>query len=347
MGAEQEARAAENDPYKAAQVQNIMSQIEERKLEMAQKQAAAESAREWDRRRAAGATGSVSVAPSGASATAAGAPVQTAAAAPVNSAIDNLMAQREALINDPGYTPAQIKSTELRIAAIDAHLKDERERQNKMLEASNQVEVKKQEAENKQYADAYSGLKKSDEIAKQTKATLDQMEELMSNKNFYSGVGAEQFNTVKKLGSAIGLVDPEAATPTDLFKSLSNKLVLDAQNGSLGSGVSNADVAFIKARMPNVDLTPDANRKLIGLQRRVVDRQHEVFKMANEYAQTHGGLDAGWDSYISDWAEKHPLLTDADKKSLGGGSGSSGGQTAINPKTGERVIFRNGKWEPM
>ena len=99
------------------------------------------------------------------------------------------------------------------------------------------------------FADQYINIQKEGDNGAASEGTLKQMKTLMDQPEFYSGAGAEIFNEAKKIGSALGIVDAGAASPTEAFRSMSNKLVKEGL-GTLGTGVSNADVAFLKDTVP-------------------------------------------------------------------------------------------------
>lgn len=162
---------------------------------------------------------------------------------------------------------------------------------------------------NKEQADVFLGYQKSGRNAANAKNTLDLMEGITKDPNFYSGAGGELVTRAKQAGASIGIVDPNAASANEVFKSLGNKLVIDAAGGSLGSQISNADVSFIRDTVPNIANTPEGNRQMIGVQRKIYQRQQEVAKMARDYAQKNGGrLDYKFDEQLADYAEKNPLF---------------------------------------
>lgn len=146
-----------------------------------------------------------------------------------------------------------------------------------------------------------------------TLATLNQMEKLINDPNFYSGSGAELVTKAKQAASAIGLAVPEGAQANEVFDALSKKLTLDANNGSLGPGVSNADVMFLQQQNASLGHTPEGNKMLIGMAKAVAKRNVEIGKMATAYAKEHGQLDVGFDEKVQAYAEQNPLF---DQKSL-------------------------------
>lgn len=162
---------------------------------------------------------------------------------------------------------------------------------------------------NKDLADVFLGYQKAGRNAAGALNTLDLMENLTKDPNFYSGTGGDLVTRAKQAGASLGLVVKDAATANEVFKSLGNKLVIDAAGGSLGAQISNADVSFIRDTVPNIANTPDGNRQMIGVQRKLYQRQQQVAKMARDYAARNGGrLDYRFDEQLADYAEKNPLF---------------------------------------
>jgi hypothetical protein len=170
---------------------------------------------------------------------------------------------------------------------------------------------------NKDQAENFLNYQKSGRNAAGALNTLDLMESLTKDPRFYSGTGADLVTRAKQAGSAVGLVDKDAAGANEVFKSLGNKLVIDAAGGSLGSQISNADVGFIRDTVPNIANTPEGNRELIGVQRKLYQRQQEVAKLAREYAAKNGGrLDFKFDEMLADYANKNPLFPAKPKQGV-------------------------------
>lgn len=170
------------------------------------------------------------------------------------------------------------------------------------------------------YAERFLEAQKAGQGALGEMATLDTMEKLTQDPGFYSGVGAEKF--VLPLKQAVSRFggDPNAAASMETFRALSNKNVLDTMGGSLGTGFSNADRDFVVGQVANLGNTPEGNRQLIAINKKVARRKQEIAKLARDYSEANGGrLDAGFDRALANFAEKNPLF-----KKDGGNSTSTG-----------------------
>lgn len=155
----------------------------------------------------------------------------------------------------------------------------------------------------------FQELQKSGQNANGAIGTLNLMDNITRDPNFYSGSNAGLVTRGKQALAGLGITAPDSAGPNELFDSLSNKMVLDASGGSLGAGVSNADVGFITNTVPALGKTPEGNRQLIDISRKVYQRKQEEAKMAREYAAKNGGrLDSGFDDKLAEYAAKNPLF---------------------------------------
>jgi hypothetical protein len=164
----------------------------------------------------------------------------------------------------------------------------------------------------KGYGERFNDIQKAGMTAPAAIGTLNLMEKLISDPNFYSGTGGQSATMLKRLAVSAGIAGAETATPNELFQKLSQKSVLDAASGSLGAGFSNADRDYLNGTVANIDNTPEGNKRIIDIGRQVQQRNLEIAKQAREYAKKHNGrLDSGFEDQIADYAEKNPLFANA------------------------------------
>lgn len=188
----------------------------------------------------------------------------------------------------------------------------------------------------KDYGETYVGINKSSRDSVGAINNLNLMENLTRDPNFYSGSGGEVVTRAKKAAASLGIADADSAAPNELFKKISQKSVLDAAGGSLGTGFSNADRSFLEGTVPNIENTPDGNRQIINIARTVEKRKQDIAKEARNYAANHGGrIDAGFDAYLADWTEKNPAFPQAKVGGAPGGGGqpSPAGQPQQRPQS--------------
>lgn len=178
---------------------------------------------------------------------------------------------------------------------------------------------------------------------------LDVMDQALSQPGFYSGAGGDTVQQLKRVGSALGM-DPEGISSMETFNAMSKQAALDAMGGSLGTGFSNADRDFVVDQVPNLGNTPEGNRQLVAIQRKLNQRKLEIAELARQYATTNGGrIDASFDDYLVRWAEQNPLFPPKPRGSgaTRGAGGSAGRQRARNPQTGEIIEWDGNQWRPV
>lgn len=156
----------------------------------------------------------------------------------------------------------------------------------------------------KTLAGQYKTILDEGNAASKMRTNLQRMKQLSDKA--YEGAAAPVVQMVRSTLATFG-IDPGKVPAGEEFSALSHKMVLDAQNGSLGAGVSNADVGFIAATNPNMSHTKAGRREIIETQEALASRRIEIARMAGDYRRKNGTLD-GFDSYIADWAEKNPLF---------------------------------------
>lgn len=170
------------------------------------------------------------------------------------------------------------------------------------------------------YGQTFVDLQKAGRGSVGQMATLDTLEKLTEDPNFYSGPGAEKFALpLKQAISRMG-GDPNTAQPMETFRALSSKSVLDTMGGSLGTGFSNADRDFVVSQVPNLGNTPEGNRSLIQIQKKVAKRTQDIAKLARDYSARNGRIDAGFDAALQQWAEQNPLFPRGAQAPSSGGA---------------------------
>jgi hypothetical protein len=180
----------------------------------------------------------------------------------------------------------------------------------------------------KDYGEVFTGINKAGRDSVGAINNLNLMEGLTKNPNFYSGSGGEMVTQAKRLATSLGVADADSAAPNELFTKLSQKAVLDSAGGSLGNGFSNADRSFIQGTTANIGNTPEGNRQIIGIARRVEQRKQEIAKFARDYASKHGGrVDAGFDDALAAWTEQNPAFPQLSQPATSAAPASSGNKT--------------------
>ena len=126
------------------------------------------------------------------------------------------------------------------------------------------------------------------------------------------------FNVDKKLGNK------QAA------EALSNSIALELRSTSEGGGMpgamSDADREYLKAMVPNIGKTPEANKLMIDAATKIAQRQQEVARLARDYRTRNGHIDEGFYNALQQYSDSHPLF--------GGSMAPASGATDYNSKYG-------------
>src|SRR5262249_51207857 len=108
----------------------------------------------------------------------------------------------------------------------------------------------------------YSGIQKDVAGAVQMKNVLQRMSQL--NPQAYEGAAAPAFQHARSLLASFG-VSPGAVPAGEEFTALSNAAVQAGLGGKLGTGISNADVAFMSNQFPTLSQTAQGRQQIISM----------------------------------------------------------------------------------
>lgn len=137
--------------------------------------------------------------------------------------------------------------------------------------------------------------------------SLTIMEQQLAQPGFYSGAGGDTVLAAKKLARAFGL-SPDGIDSMETFNAQAKKAALDSMGGSLGTGFSNADRDFVLGQVPTLDTSPEGNAKLIGIQKKLLERRIEVARRARAYERANRRLDGAFFEQLDQWAQANPLF---------------------------------------
>ncbi len=247
-------------------------------------------------------------------------------------------------MSDPNLPKNEQENYKQQVENIVGALKQERDARLKEPEARGK-------GRGEYYIKKFETIAADGDKARASLNTLDAAEQIMQQPGFYSGPANAQVLLLKQAAAAIG-ADPNAASSMESFRGLANRTVFDTLGG-LGNQISEGDRKFVIGAFPSLENTPQGNKVMIEIMRRMNARKLEVSKAAQNYKD--GNLDVGFDRMVSKYAEETPLFPKNDPiRSLGKGAksapasgGFTEGQTATNPKTGKQKIFRNGAWADL
>ncbi|MBL8577708.1 MAG: hypothetical protein JNK47_10810 [Mesorhizobium sp.] len=200
------------------------------------------------------------------------------------------------------------------------------------------------------YAKRFMEIQDGSQTAQRALNALDVMDQAMSDPGFYSGAASGSVTALKRYGQALGIEGADGIDSIETFNAMAKQAALDSMGGSLGSGFSNADRDFVLDQVPNLQNTPQGNKQLVGIQRKLNQRKQQVAQLARQYAERNGGrINAGFDDELARWSEANPLFPDQPKGSgaTRGAGSSTGRQRARNPQTGEELEWDGQQWSPV
>lgn len=125
------------------------------------------------------------------------------------------------------------------------------------------------------------------------KSTIDRQLDLLDDPNFDAGTGSSLITGAKGLLARFGLESAEPASNQE-FVALMNRQILNSLGGSLGVGVSNADVQFLQKMTANPDMSPRAIERMLLAAKALLRREEELRGYARQW-MTENNV-----NYISD-----------------------------------------------
>ena len=164
------------------------------------------------------------------------------------------------------------------------------------------------------YAEQEQGMMTEVQQALEIKRVVEIQKNLMSDPSFQSGKGQELFDSAKNFLSRLGIGEADIASNT-AFQAYSKNAILEALGGSLGVGVSNADVSFLKDTVATLDNTGASIELMLNLQEKVADRKIQIAQVAREWKKQTGNryLNEDWQAYLAEWATNNPLFPSAEE----------------------------------
>lgn len=143
--------------------------------------------------------------------------------------------------------------------------------------------------------------------------TIQVQRNLTQDPSFRSGAGQELFNNASSLLAQLGIGEADIATG-EAFRAFASQSVLDALGGSLGTGVSNADVTFINNTVANLSNTGAGIQTILDIREKLYRRKLETAELARQWMADNNTqfLDQRWDQYIAKWNDDNPIFPNAD-----------------------------------
>jgi hypothetical protein len=189
-------------------------------------------------------------------------------------------------------------------------------------------EYEKQSA--KEFAEMNRDMIKGAQSARMKLGTLNRMDQLLSDPKIYTGAGAEQVLSMKKLAKAIGFDVGDLSGP-EAIKAIGNQFALELRNPAGGAGMpgalSDKDREFLQQIVPGLLQTPEGNRKIIDYMRRVAQRSIDVERLRQDYVKKNRRLDEGFYRELDAYSAENPLFPEASAASSQAGGNTT--QTGV------------------
>lgn len=219
----------------------------------------------------------------------------------------------------------------------------------------NQVGEKEYEKQNaKEFAEMNRKLIDGAQSARMKLGTLTRMGQLLSDPKIYTGAGANQILSAKKLAKAVGIDVGDVSGP-ETIKTIGNQFALELRNPAGGAGMpgalSDKDREFLQASVPGLGQTPAGNAKIVEYMKRVAQRSLDVERLRQDYVKRNGRLDEGFYRELEAFSDSHPLFPEA--ASAPSVSRKIPVQNSPSPKVGDTKMFKQGlgvwdgkQWKP-
>jgi hypothetical protein len=151
-------------------------------------------------------------------------------------------------------------------------------------------------------------------------ATLNRLEQLLSDPNVYQGTAGPLVLQAKRLAKSLGF-DVEGVEGAEAITAIANRFALEARNPSGGAGMpgalSDKDREFLVDMGPGLGRTPEGNKHIIDYNRRLAMRSLDVERQRQLYlSKNKGRLDEGFYTHLEEWSAKNPLFNETDRKNV-------------------------------
>lgn len=166
-------------------------------------------------------------------------------------------------------------------------------------------------------AEQYKQIQASGFTAPNKIAKYQQLGQLLANHDGgrLSGTGMD----LAQIGNSLGLKIDKNLPNKEAAQALTNELALSLRNPAGGEGMpgamSDSDRQFLMNSVPGLSQSAEGRRQMVQMQTQVLQRQADVAKMARQWQQRYGRLDAvnpttgrSFFDNLQDWSGRNPLF---------------------------------------
>jgi hypothetical protein len=169
----------------------------------------------------------------------------------------------------------------------------------------------------KDNAEDFTKVTENSVRARSSLQDVDQMDNLVRNGGFYTGIGGEYVQQLRRVG-ALFKIGVEGASNAEAFQSLVNQFAMKLRNPAEGGGlpgsISDKDLQFLKQASPGLTTGVDGNLKALDYMRRIHKRALESEQFMHAYIEQHGRIDDKFRSALAKWAADNPLFPEGQSQ---------------------------------
>jgi hypothetical protein len=143
---------------------------------------------------------------------------------------------------------------------------------------------------------------------------MEQLEDILNRIDTGALTGVKK--RALEISEALGINIPGVGQLGDLqaFEALTNQVALSVRSTADGEGMpgqlSDNDIKFLKASIPNLQKTKQGNRLIIEAAKRLEQRKIAMAKLARDYRKEHKTLDEGFFDEAERFHEANPMFPD-------------------------------------
>lgn len=166
-------------------------------------------------------------------------------------------------------------------------------------------------------AEQYKQIQAAGFTAPNKIAKYQQLGQLLANHDGgrLSGAGMD----LAQIGNSLGLKIDKNLPNKEAAQALTNEIALALRNPAGGEGMpgamSDSDRQFLMNSVPGLSQSADGRKQMVQMQTQVLQRQADVAKMARQWQQRYGRLDAtnpstgrSFFDNLQDWSKRNPLF---------------------------------------
>lgn len=227
--------------------------------------------------------------------------------------------------------------------------KDPIEKQIEDAEKLAAVRVKEAQtiSERKQGVSDLGSITKSAKESRKQINTINRLEKL--NKKAFAGAGSEAALAIAKIGDQLG-INIDGLSESEQFQAIGNTLVLD-KSQQMSGALSNADMEFLRNTVPNLNNTKEGRSQMLDFAKKMQQREIDYSRAAQKFRKENGYFNqAEFDAEYQRFADENSLFegeVPAEQEASKPVMQYNEGQTATNPATGQRMIYRGGQWQTL